>query len=319
MHQQLCNMNNKHEFQFQDTMINRKDFLKQSLSLAGGTVLTGSFVRALSSFTSLSTSTHTGLQLFTLRNEIGELGIEKVLNKVAEIGYSEVEPFGYSTDGLFNLKPNKFKQLCDSLKISAPSGHYLTGRHDESQTGTIVNGWEKAIEDAKIMGHNYMVIAWLHPDERQSIAQYNELAEMLNEAGKKCADAGIQLAYHNHDFEFQRLNGAQPYNLLLRETDSELVKMELDLYWITKAGFEPLTYFEKHPGRFPLWHVKDMDKETGSFTEVGNGVINFKKIFAAKNQAGLKHYFVEQDESKHPLKSIETSYNYVTQLLRKDE
>jgi len=283
------------------------------MALTGGALFSGTLL-SRSLFASKPVQ-KTGVQLFTLRNEIEEQGIEAVLQNVAEIGYNEVETFGYSNEGIFGVTPAEFKTICENLNIGTPSGHYLTGRHNASQTGTLQNGWDQAIEDAKKMGHEYMVIAWLHPSERKSIAQYKQLADMLNKAGEKCAEADIQLGYHNHDFEFQRLNGAHPYNFLLKQTDPDLVQMELDLYWIVKAGEDPKRYFKEHPGRFPLWHVKDLDAETGEFTEVGNGRIDFSSLFDLGKEAGLEHFFIEQDVSENPLQSIEISYKNVQDML----
>jgi len=256
-----------------------------------------------------------GLQLYTLRNQIQEQGIAPILEKVAAIGYQKVETFSYSNEGIFGVSPGEFKKMCDDNGLDIASGHYLTGRHDDSMTGTVTNGWKQAIEDAITMEQENMVIAWLHPSERETLDQYKKLSEMLNEAGTECAKADIQFAYHNHAFEFEKISNTIPYDLMLKETEEDKVKMELDLYWIVKAGQDPVAYFKKHPGRFPLWHVKDMDKQTGDFTEVGNGMINFNEIFSARKKAGLQHYFVEQDVSEHPLKSIKISYGNVKKIV----
>jgi sugar phosphate isomerase/epimerase len=174
---------------------------------------------------------------------------------------------------------------------------------------------DSAIETAKIIGHKFAVCPYLMPNERQTLADYQKLVPIFNRAGEACKKAGIQFAYHNHDFEFAPLDGRVPFDMLLAETDPELVKIELDLYWITKAGQDPLAYFEKHPGRFPLVHVKDMDNTAKKdFTEVGRGTIAFKKIFARSNRGGIRHYFVEQDQSSSPLESIKISYDYLSKL-----
>ncbi len=149
------------------------------------------------------------------------------------------------------------------------------------------------------------------PEERTG-KFYEKLPDLLNKSGEKTKAAGIQFAYHNHDFEFEKYNDTLLYEYLLEKTDPKLVGMEMDLYWIEKAGQDPLAWFEKYPGRFPLWHVKDMEKGTKDITEVGNGTIDFDKIFAARNKAGLKDWFVEQDESKGDIfQSIEQSHKYL--------
>ena len=136
-----------------------------------------------------------------------------------------------------------------------------------------------------------MVCAWLSPAERGSLEHYKQVAEDLNKAGEICKKAGIQLCYHNHDFEFIQENGKYPYEILLSATDKNLVKMEMDLYWMTKAKQDPIKTFNENPGRFPLLHLKDMDKtDKQMFTEVGNGIIDFKKILAHANTAGVKYF-----------------------------
>ena len=139
------------------------------------------------------------------------------------------------------------------------------------------------------------------------------MAELFNKVGEKCQEAGLQFGYHNHDFEFDSLDGQIPYDLLLQGTDPKLVQMELDIYWIKKAGKDPLAYFERYRGRFALCHVKDMT-EAEEMVDVGEGEIDFAEIFSKSEEAGLKHYFVEHDHPEDPLKSIKTSFKYLKQL-----
>jgi sugar phosphate isomerase/epimerase len=181
----------------------------------------------------------------------------------------------------------------------------------------MLHNWDKAVDDAKTVGVKYMVCAWLSPAERGNIDHYKLLAERLNKAGETCKKAGIQLCYHNHDFEFIKDNDQLPYDILLNSTDKDLVKFECDLYWVNKAGHDPVEIFNAHPGRFPLWHVKDMDKtEKHFFTEVGNGTIDFKRIFKSADKAGLKYFFVEQDMTPgDPFDSITKSIAYIKQNL----
>lgn len=290
--------------------LSRREFLKKSAVWAGTSILAG----GMSSLFYNSAKGQTGIQLYTVREVIEKEGIATVIKSLAELGYRKVETFGYGNGQIFGMKPSAFKTLCSDHNISISSGHYLTGRSDESMKGTLVNGWKQSIADAKTMGQDYMAIAWLHPSERETLDQYKELVDLLNTAGEQCHQAGMNFAYHNHAFEFDNFGEVKPYHLLLNETDNELVKMEMDLYWVVKAGYDPVEYFNDYPGRFPLWHVKDMDKETGEFTEVGNGKINFNEIFKARKKAGLEHYFVEQDTSSNPMKSVEISYRNVTKF-----
>lgn len=255
--------------------------------------------------------TEVGLQLYTLRDLLNE-NLSGTIEEVSRIGYNYVELFGYGNGMYLGMPVTDFYELLQANGLTVRSGHYLTGLTMPNAVGTLTKGWEKAVEDAALSEQKYMVCAWLHPDERKSIEDYKRLTDILNEAGRKAREAGLQFCYHNHDFEFQKLDGELPMDVLLENTDSDLVKVELDLYWIQKAGFDPVEFFEKYEGRIPLWHVKDMEKGGDqSFTEVGNGVIDFKKIFANKDIAGMESFFVEQDVSANPLKSIEKSYSYL--------
>jgi len=172
------------------------------------------------------------------------------------------------------------------------------------------------IEAAHVIGHKYLLVAWSPPEERQSLDDYKRLADLFNRTGEQLKKADIQFAYHNHDFEFAQMEGHIPYDLLLERTDPQLVKLEMDLYWIVKGGGKPLEYFEKYPGRYPLLHVKDMDATPKRyFTEVGRGVIDFKTIFANAGRAGVRHYFVEQDETPgSPFESMKISMDYLRKL-----
>ncbi|QIP17181.1 sugar phosphate isomerase/epimerase [Spirosoma aureum] len=287
--------------------ISRKDFLKTS-ALAMAAVLTpGLDVFAKPAQT-------VGLQLYTLRDLLPK-DVEGTLKKVAEIGYKEVELFGYSDGKFFGKTPAQFSALLKSLGLSAPSGHYTTGNTMPNAKGTLKKDWKRAVDDAATLGQKYMVCAYLFPEERK-MDDYKRHVDLFNKSAELCKAAGIQFAYHNHDFEFKPMGGQLPYDLILKGTDPNLVKMELDLYWASFAGQDPVALFKKHPGRFPLWHIKDMAKtKEREFAEVGLGSINFQRIFDAKKTAGLTHYFVEQDICKRPpLESIAISYRNLTKI-----
>jgi sugar phosphate isomerase/epimerase len=289
--------------------ISRQDFLK-----AGSLALAGTFLSRLEVLA--KPAKPIGLQLYTLRNELGK-DVEGTIRKVAEIGYQEVELFGYGNGKFFGKTPKEFGELLKSVGLKAPSGHYMTGASTPNQKGSLSNGWEQAVEDAATIGQKYMVCAYLFPDERKTLDQYKQHIDLFNKAAETCKKAGIQFAYHNHDFEFQAVEGQIPYDLILKGTDPKLVQMELDLYWATFAGIDPVELFKKSPGRYPLWHVKDMEKSAErSFAEVGTGSIDFQRLFNAQKTAGLKHFFVEQDQTKvnPPLKAIEVSYGNLRKL-----
>ncbi len=240
-----------------------------------------------------------GVQLYTVRDQM-KADFAGTIEKVAKIGYREVEFAGY-----FDNPPKEVKGLLDKNGLTAPSAH-IDFEH-------ITTKLPEVIEAAKVVGHQYIVCPWMPEELRGDAEGWKRVAHSLNKAGADIKKAGMQLAYHNHNFEFKDFNGKLGYDILLEEADPNLVKMEMDLYWTTKAGADPLKYFAKHPGRFPLVHVKDMDK-SGDFAEVGSGTIDWKPIFAKSQQAGIKHYFVEQDQSKDPFASIKASYDYLRDL-----
>ncbi|HET7116325.1 MAG TPA: sugar phosphate isomerase/epimerase, partial [Hanamia sp.] len=222
------------------------------------------------------------------------------------------------TEKFYGMSPVTFKKVLKDNGLVMYSSHYRLGKDldkGQIQKGTILHDWHRAIDDAAEVDLKYMVCAYLSPTERGNLDDYKKVADELNVAGEKCKKAGIQLCYHNHNFEFVPQDGKIPYDILLG-TDKSLVKMEMDIYWIKKAGQDPIALFRAHPGRFPLWHVKDMDNTPEhSFTEVGNGIINFKEIFKYKNLAGMKYFYVEQDISSDPFASITESIAYIKKNL----
>ncbi|HEU0064531.1 MAG TPA: sugar phosphate isomerase/epimerase [Flavisolibacter sp.] len=258
-----------------------------------------------------------GLQLYTVRDAM-QKDPSGTLARVAHIGYNSVEGATYTGDERFyGMRPKEFAAILAKNNLVMPSSHYRLGQdkiNGQADKGTMLNDWDRAVDDASQVGVKYMVCAWLSPEERKGGADhYKRLAEELNKAGRRCKKNGIQLCYHNHDFEFESQGKELAYDIILNNSDKNLVKMEIDLYWVTKAGHNPVELFDKHPGRFPLWHVKDMDNTSKHFfTEVGNGVIDFKKIFRHANKAGMKYFFVEQDECPgSPFDSITKSIRYI--------
>jgi sugar phosphate isomerase/epimerase len=257
-----------------------------------------------------------GLQLYTVRDAMAKDPVG-ALARVAKIGYNSVEGATYTgTEKFYGMDAKVFADLLKQNGLIMPSSHYRLGEDQENGKdvmGTILHDWNRAVDDAKAVGAEYMVCAWLSEAERGNIDHFKLLAERLNKAGETCKKAGIQLCYHNHDFEFIKDNDRLPYDILLNNTDSDLVKFESDLYWMSKAGHDPVEIFDAHPGRFPLWHVKDMDNTPQhSFTEVGNGTIDFKRIFKHADKAGMKYFFVEQDMTPgDPFESIRKSITYI--------
>jgi sugar phosphate isomerase/epimerase len=265
-------------------------------------------------------TTYIGLQLYTVRDAMQKDPVG-TLAKVAKIGYNSIEGASYTgSQKFYGMEAKVFARLLKQNGLVMPSNHYRLGvekTNGMDTKGTLLHEWEKAVDDAAAAGIKYMVCAYLAPAERGGIDHYRKLAGQFNKAAAICKKAGIQFCYHNHDFEFEKKAGQLPYDILLKNTDSDLVKMELDLYWVSKAKQDPVAILKQHPGRFPLWHLKDMEKtKARGFTEVGNGSIDFKNIFREAGKAGLNYFFVEQDKcAGSPFDSITKSYGYVKKNL----
>lgn len=261
-----------------------------------------------------------GLQLFTVRNAM-QSDPAVTLARLSKLGYNSVEGATYTgTQKFYGMEAAVFSRLLKQNGLIMPSSHYRLGdekMNGETPKGTIMQGWDKAVDDAAAVGIKYMVCAYLSEAERGGTDRYKQIAEQFNKAGETCKKAGIQLCYHNHDFEFKKEDGKFMYEILLGNTDKNLVKMEMDIYWVNKAGQDPIALINKYPGRFPLWHVKDMDKTPEkNFTEVGNGSIDFKKIFKSAEKSGLQYFFVEQDITPgDPFNSITQSISYIKKNL----
>jgi len=289
-------------------MTNRRSFIKTSALLSAG-ILAAPNLFAYD-------KKYIGLQLYTVRDYMAK-DPAATLAQVAQIGYTSVEGATYTGNELFyGMDAKTFASLLKQNGLIMPSSHYRLGEelvNGSSQKGTILNDWDKAVDDAASVGLKYMVCAYLADTERGSLDHYKKVAENLTKAGETCKKAGIQLCYHNHDFEFIQQDGKYPYETILANSDKDLVKMEMDIYWITKANQDPTKLIDENPGRFPLWHLKDMNNTTDrAFTEVGNGIIDFKKIFKSANKAGLKYFFVEQDKCPgDPYDSIKKSISYI--------
>lgn len=230
-----------------------------------------------------------GLQLYTVRDLMAK-DVTATLAAVARAGYVEVE-----TAGTGDLSPAQFAAALQENNLSAPAAHVPFNMMAQSP--------EAIFEAAETIGYRFIVLPWIAPEQR-TLAGYSQVIDVLNTFGEQCRGAGMQLCYHNHDFEFEALGDEVPYDLMLRECDAELVQFELDLFWATHAGVDARTYLQADPKRFPLCHVKDRTT-AGEMVSVGKGVIDFAALFAAGS--GLQHYFVEHDRPEDSLASVQYS------------
>jgi sugar phosphate isomerase/epimerase len=276
----------------------RRRFIKLSAAAMGLAAMPGSIAFAANK---LTTPAAVGLQLYTLRDMMA-VSLPATLKLVAAVGYKELEFAGY-----FGHTASEVNTILRNEGLTAPSGHIGLTEFDKSVNSVI----DHALE----VGHQYVVIPYLTEEQRGTgIDVYKKLAERCNVIGEACNKAGLQLAYHNHAFEFEMRDGQLPYDVLLNETDKNLMSMEMDLFWMFKANKDPLSYFKQHPGRFKLWHVKDMD-EAGNFADVGTGTIDFAPIFAQSALSGVEHRFVERDKTDDKLQTIQQGYKAMSKLL----
>jgi sugar phosphate isomerase/epimerase len=274
--------------------LKRRHFLKTSSAFAATSML--AFTPTIG-----ATKKSIGVQVYTVRKEINK-DLVGTLKKVADIGYTSIELAGYRDGKFYGKAPSEFKQIANDLGLKVLSSH----------NGIKPELFEKIVEDNVSVGVDYTVLPYLGNTQRKTLDDYKKLADSFNTYGETCKKAGIKFAYHNHAFEFDIMDDKIPFDVLLEGTDPDLVKFELDLYWVKKAGKDPLDYFNKYPGRFAMWHVKDMDPTSGKYTEVGSGDINFKEIFENASKSGMQYLFVELDNSERPaLESIKISYDYL--------
>jgi len=289
--------------------MNRRTFLQTASTVTAATLLTSRFGWAAAEHK----IDKVGVQLYTVRDLMKE-DFEGTIAKVAQIGYKEVEFAGY-----FGRTGQQVRAVLDKNNLKAPSTHVQYDELDDK--------FPSVIDTSKEIGLEYIICPWIPEDLRKSPDIWKQASEKFNRCGELSKKAGMQFGYHNHWFEFLPVNGKLPYDEILKLCDANLVKMELDLCWITTAGQDPVKYFERYPGRFPLVHVKDLKKlpkiteggpqnfgDTVDLTEVGSGIIDWKRIFAHSEQAGIKHYIVEHDHPKQPLESIAGSYAYLSKL-----
>ena len=270
-----------------------------------------------------------GLQLYTFFNQIDD-DVPGTLKKIAGIGYKEIESAFSKKGGYYGMKPKEFARLVSDFGMSWKS-HHVTGAPfkmpPNAKPITDANGnpvkfppmrnlrenMQELVDEVAEGGIPYLVCA---STPTKTIDEIKGSIEVLNKTGEACKKANITLAYHNHTGEFDKIDGQTQtaYDMFLSQLSPD-IKMELDLCWATKAGMDPVELFKKNPGRFHLWHVKDLNKEKQGPAPVGEGIIDFKRIFDNADVAGMKHFFVEHDMPADPYASITTSYNNLQKIM----
>lgn len=295
--------------------INRRDFIIQSTSVASASFL------ALHGFThSSSVKYKMGLQLFTIREPLAK-DVTGTIKKIASIGYEDCETYGFDPEQgkYYGLKASAFKQLLAENNMVTTSGHYDFTKFFDKPADAMMRYVDQCIEGAHALGQRYITSPWLDPAFRTP-ENFRLLTGKLNAIGERVNKAGLGFAYHNHDFEFTDHGGENGYDIIMRETDPSLVKLQMDLYWILHSSkLSPSELFTRQPGRFVMWHIKDMDKISRDYSELGNGSIDFTVILPEASRAGLQYYYIEQggNFAKNPMQSITDSAAYFKKHLEK--
>ena len=314
-------------------MTNRRKFIQRSGAFALGALL----LPRTQVFSGVKASMPAGLQLYTL-GDLMTTDPSNTLQKLAAIGYKEVESAASQKGNYYGFKPKEFanmvkgaglnwraahvggvpftiNQIMKMAKTAADSARIQAMAERMKNRAPMLNlkdNFQQLADDAAEGGLSYLVCSSIPVS---TLDEMKAAVEVFNKAGEACKKAGVQFAYHNHSTEFDTIEGHRPFDYILTNTDKNLVKMEMDLGWATVAGQDPVALFAQHPGRFPLLHVKDMDKVKKSPTEVGLGMVDFKRIFAHTDQAGTKYFFIEQDGAPQPLQNVTNSYNSLKKML----
>lgn len=303
-------------------MLYRREFIKKSAFATLGTM----FLSGKLSAAFFEEQHAIGLQLFTFFSTIDD-DVQGTLQKIAEVGYKEIESAFSKKGGYYGMKPKEFASMLQGMGMTWKS-HHVLGAPFKLPKGfkmpTDANGkpitippmrnlrdnMQELVDEVAEGGVEYLVCA---NTPTGTLDEIKSSVEVLNKTDEACKKAGIVFAYHNHDMEFHEVEGKIPYNILLSEAT---MKMELDLAWAVKGGKDPVELFKQNPGRFPLWHVKDLDASHQNIMPVGSGSIDFKRIFDNASIAGMKHFFVEHDMPKDAMASIKASYNYLANVLK---
>lgn len=277
-------------------MINRRNFILQS-SLAAMTI------PSISSFDGMSCrKKNIGVQLYSVRVEMNQ-DAKGTLSKLAAMGYNQIESFR-GPKGLYcGLTPKEMAQTCKDLGMDLRSGHVH-----------IDKDWLQTIDLAAQSGQEYLIVASM-TTKGQTVNNYKEVADAFNKAGEQCKARGLKFGYHNHEYEFESENGQVLFDVLVQNTDPKLVNLELDLGWVIAAGKKPMDYFNKYPGRFPLWHLKDMNLTEKKSTEFGKGQLDIAGLLKEYKKSGMKYFFIEQEEyGKSAFESLDYDIQYYKKL-----
>ncbi len=277
-------------------MQNRRDFITNSAALAAGAFLLNTdelFSKKIK---------NTGIQLYTFRKEM-LADARGTLKKIASLGIKQIETAGSAKGHYYGLTAKEMKQVCADLGMTLRSGHVH-----------IDDKWKQTMDEAVESGQEYLICSTM-PTSGQTVDNYKKVAEAFNKAGEECKKLGVKFGYHNHEYEYESHNGQVLYDVLLDNTDAALVHMELDLGWVIVGGKNPLDYFSKYPGRFPLWHLKDMDLVKKHSVELGKGQLDIMAMLRNREKSGLRYLFIEQEEyASTPMESMQYNMDYLRKV-----
>jgi sugar phosphate isomerase/epimerase len=281
---------------YANNMKSRRSFLKETIVASTGGIILPGFLKFNGAKPRL---TGVGVQLYSVRKEILADAVG-TLNKLGKIGYQEIESAQSEKGNYYGLEPKEIKKILKDQGMTLRSGHTHIDKN-----------WQKSIDQAAEAGQEYIICSVL-PVPGQSVENYQKSADLFNQAGEQCKKSGIMFGYHNHESEFETVDGQVLYDVLLNRCNPDLVHMEMDLGWVIAAGKDPLQYFQKYPGRFPLWHLKDMNATEKKSVEFGKGSVDIITLLKHGNEAGMKYYFVEQEEyALNAFDSLGYDYNWL--------
>ena len=287
-------------------MQNRREFLKRaSLMLAGGIVMPQLLTSCAGKASASESSKYIGLQLYSLRDLVKEEGIQKVLETASKMGYKNLETASYDNGKIYGLAPAEFKKMVNDLGMKCTSAH-LGQAFTKEKEAEVMSWWDQAIDAHNELGVKYMVQPWMPVTDQTTLDDLKMYCDYFNEIGKRCQQNGMKFGYHNHAHEFQKVEGQVMYDYMLEHTNPEYVFFQMDVYWVVRGQNSPVDYFNKYPGRFKIFHIKD-HREIGQ-----SGMVGFDAIFKNTKTAGVQYLVAEIEKYSMPVEeSVEVSLDYL--------
>ena len=291
----------------------RRNFLNQ-IGILGGMSLIGYSSESCNPFSKYKM----GLQLFSVRDAMEKDPLQ-TLKKLKLMGYEDFETYGFDPNNnkIYGLNVSDFSQMLKDLGLSTTSGHFGFADYFNSSKDKLKWFIDNCIEASKKLNASYITWPWVHPDQRNS-ENFKILANKLNQIGELVKSAGLKFAYHNHGYEFEDWQGTTGHDILIKITDPDFVKLQMDMYWVVRSGKTPKQLVDQQPGRYTMWHIKDMDKITRDYSELGNGSIDYTRLLPDSEKSGLEYYYIEQGGNfrESSMKSAATSAKFFKKNLQ---